>query len=247
MPNVVKGSRQEKMVVVPHRPGRRSILIIVLSFIVVASSLSGFAYAYYQTLVVQRGVLVDQLELVEEMEKLASENSDLNQQIAILDRSSAMDQKVTEEVQETITQLREQVASLEKDIIYYRSVVSEEADDTGLTIASWDITPINDFDRYQYKLAMRQQDADGDTFLSGYVNINLVGEKNGKIMTLPLKDISKEQTKLDIKLRFKFFQIIEGELVLPPDFSPDHVHIAAVETEPVKKTLDQNFSWVMTD
>ena len=247
MPNVVKGSRQEKMVVVPHRPGRRSILIIVLSFIVVASSLSGFAYAYYQTLVAQRGVLVDQLELVEEMEKLASENSDLNQQIAILDRSSAMDQKVTEEVQETITRLREQVASLEKDIIYYRSVVSEEADDTGLTIASWDITPINDFDRYQYKLAMRQQDADGDTFLSGYVNINLVGEKNGKIMTLPLKDISKEQEKLDIKLRFKFFQIIEGELVLPPDFSPDHVHIAAVETEPVKKTLDQNFSWVMTN
>jgi len=247
MPNVVKGSRQEKMVVVPHRPGRRSILIIALSLIVIASSLGGFAYAYYQTLFTQRGVLVDQLELVQKIEKLASENSDLNQQIAILDRSSAMDQKVTEEVQETITRLREQVASLEKDITYYRSVVSEEADDTGLTIASWDITPINDFDRYQYKLAMRQQDADGDTFLSGYVNINLVGKKNGKIMTLPLKDISKEQTKLDIKLRFKFFQIIEGELVLPPDFAPDHVHIAAVETEPVKKTLDQNFSWVMTD
>ena len=246
MPNVVKGSRQEKMVVVPHRPGRRSILIIALSLIVVASSLGGFAYAYYQTLFTQRGVLVDQLELVQEIEKLASENSDLNQKIAILDRSSAMDQKVTEEVQETIMRLREQVASLEKDITYYRNVVSEEADDTGLTIASWDITPIND-DRYQYKLAMRQRDADGDTFLSGYVNINLVGEKNGKIITFPLRDISKEQEKLDIKLRFKFFQIIEGELVLPSGFFPNHVHIAAVETEPVKKTLDQNFNWDMTD
>ena len=247
MPNVVKGSRQEKMVVVPHRPGRRSILIIALSFIVVASSLGGFAYAYYQTLFAQRGVLVDQLELVQEVERLASENSYLNQQIAILDTSSAMDQKVTEEVQETITRLRRQVASLEKDIIYYRSVVSEEVEDTGLTIASWDATLTKDYDRYQYKLVMRQQDADGDTFLSGYVNISLVGKKNGKTVSIPLKDISKEQDKFDVKLRFKFFQIIEGELVLPPDFSPDHVHIAAVETEPVKKTLDQNFSWVMTD
>ena len=247
MPNVVKGSRQEKMVVVPHRPGRRSILIIALSFIVVASSLGGFAYAYYQTLFAQRGVLVDQLELVQEVERLASENSYLNQQIAILDTSSAMDQKVTEEVQETITRLRRQVASLEKDIIYYRSVVSEEVEDTGLTIASWDATLTKDYDRYQYKLVMRQQDADGDTFLSGYVNISLVGKKNGKTVSIPLKDISKEQDKFDVKLRFKFFQIIEGELVLPSGFSPDHVHIAAVETEPVKKTLDQNFSWVIKD
>ena len=245
MPSVVKGSKQEKMVVVPYRPWKRLFFTLALVAGVGVSALFGFAYGYYQTLQTQQIVEPDRAELVEEIELLRIGNFDLNRQMAILDRTSVMDQRANEEVQDTISSLRNQVALLEQDITYYRSVVSEETEDTGLIISNWDINSTREDDLYRYKLVMRQQDADGDTFLTGHVNVSLVGRQNEEFVTFPLHAVSAEQDQLDIRLRFKFFQNIEGELTLPEGFVPNLVQIAAVETSPFEKTLDQDFSWVV--
>lgn len=245
MPGVVKGSKQEKMVVVPYRPGRRFVFTVALFAGVAVSALGGFAYGYYQTLQTEETAQADRAELQEELETVKSENTELSRQIAILDRSSVMDQRATEEVQETIRGLRDRVALLEEDIIYYRSVVSEEIEDTGLIISTWDINATQTPELYRYKLVMRQQDADGDTFLTGHVNVNVIGRQNEELTIIPLREISAEQDQLDIRLRFKFFQNIEGELVLPEGFEPERVQIAGIETAPIEKTLDQDFSWVV--
>ena len=71
------------------------------------------------------------------------------------------------------------------------------------------------------------------------------GPRDDELVIIPLRDISAEQDELDIRLRFRYFQNIEGELVLPEGFEPERVQIAAVETSPIEKTLDQDFSWVV--
>ncbi len=245
MSGVVKGSKQEKMVVVPYRPGRRLFFTVALLAGVAVSALGGFAYGYYQTLLTQESAQADRAELEQELASAKEENSDLNRQIAILDRSSVMDQRANEEVQETISGLRDRVAQLEQDIVYYRGVVSEEIEDTGLIISQLDIDVTGNPNIYRYKLVVRQRDADGDTYLLGHVNVNLVGRQGDELVILPLRDISAEQDDLDIRLRFRYFQNIEGELALPEGFIPERVQIAAVEIEPIEKTLDQDFSWVV--
>jgi len=245
MPNVVKGSKQQKMVVVPHRPGRRFMLASVLVLGVGASALGGFMFGYANTLRSQQGEQVTQQELSEQLIAAETENSDLRRQVAILDRSSVMDQRATEEVQGTIRSLRDRVAQLEQDIVYYRQVVAEETEDTGLIVSQVDIDATRESNRFRYKLVMRQQDADGDTFLTGHVNVNLVGSQGEEQQILALRDLSAEQDQLDIRLRFKYFQNIEGELVLPENFVPDRLQIAAVSVEPVEKSINQNFSWVV--
>ena len=245
MRRAVKGSKQEKMVVVPYRLWKRLFFTLALVAGVGVSALFGFAYGYYQTSQTQQTVQPDRAELVEEIELLRVENFDLNRQVVILDRTNVMDQRVNEEVQDTISSLRDQVALLKQDVTYYRRVVSEETEDTGLIISNWDINSTREDDLYRYKLVMRQQDADGDTFLTGHVNVNLVGRQKEEFVTFPLHAVSAEQDQLDIRLRFKFFQNIEGELTLPEGFVPNLVQIAAVETSPFEKTLDQDFSWVV--
>jgi hypothetical protein len=64
-------------------------------------------------------------------------------------------------------------------------------------------------------------------------------------MIFALRDISDEQDQLDIRLRFKYFQTIEGELALPTGFEPERIQIAAVATEPVGKSIDQYYSWMV--
>ncbi|MDA0281590.1 MAG: hypothetical protein O3C29_14335 [Proteobacteria bacterium] len=245
MPNVVKGSKQEKMVVVPYRPGRRFVLVCFLALGIGASAIGGFMFGYSNTLRSQQFELATRQELSDQLIGTETENSELRRQVAILDRSSVMDQRVTEEVQATIIGLRDRLARLEQDVVYYRQVVSAETEDTGLIISQLDIDATRESNRYRYKLVFRQQDADGDTFLTGHVNINLVGSQGEEQQILSLRDLSAEQDQLDIRLRFKYFQNIEGELVLPDNFVPDRMQVAAVSVEPVEKSINQNFSWVV--
>ena len=245
MPNVVKGSKHEKMVVVPYRPGRRFVLVVLLVLGVAVSAVGGFMFGYSNTLRSQQSEQTTQQELNELLIGAETENSELRRQVAILDRSSVMDQLAGEEVQETIIGLRDRVSQLEEDIVYYRQVVSAETEDTGLIISQLDIDVTRESNRYRYKLVLRQQDADGDTFLTGHVNINLVGSQGEEKQILSLRDLSAEQDQLDIRLRFKYFQNIEGELVLPENFVPDRLQVAAVSVGPVEKSINQNFSWVV--
>ena len=245
MPNVVKGSKQEKMVVVPYRPGRRFVLVCLLVLSIGASAIGSFMFGYSNTLRSQQSERATQQELSEQLIGAETENSELRRQVAILDRSSVMDQRATEEVQTTIIGLRDRVAQLEQDIVYYRQVVSAETEDTGLIISQLDIDATRESNRYRYKLVLRQQDADGDTSLIGHVNINLVGSQGEEQQILSLRDLSAEQDQLNIRLRFKYFQNIEGELVLPDNFVPDRLQVAAVSVEPVEKSINQNFSWVV--
>ena len=245
MPNVVKGSKQEKMVVVPYRPGRRFALVTLLVLGVGAGALGGFMFGYTNTLRSQQSEQATQQELSEQLISTETENAELRRQVAILDRSSVMDQLASEVVQETLLSLRGRVGQLEQDVVYYRQVVSAEIEDTGLIISQLDIDATREANRYRYKLVLRQQDADGDTFLTGHVNVNLVGSQGEEQQILSLRELSAEQDELNIRLRFKYFQNIEGELVLPDNFVPDRLQVAAVSVEPVGKSINQDFSWVV--
>jgi len=245
MPNVVKGSKQEKMVVVPHRPRQRFVFTCLLLIGVGVAAAGGFSYGYYKTMLTQEIEQADRTELRSEVDRVTVENSDLRRQIAILERSSQMDQRANAEVQSTISTLRQRIAQLEEDIVYYRGVVSEETEHTGLIIGEFDISATGVPGRYRYKLVMRQQDADGDTFLTGHANVNLIGNNGGSQMIFPLREVSDDEDELDIRLRFKYFQNIEGELALPEGFEPERVQIAALSVEPVEKNINQDFSWVV--
>ena len=46
-----------------------------------------------------------------------------------------------------------------------------------------------------------------------------------------------------IRLRFKYFQNVEGEIVVPDGFVPEKIEISAVAEAPVAKRVDQEFEW----
>ena len=234
------------MMVVPYRPWQRLFRLFGSISLVSLSTLGGFAFGYYQIYKRDASFQIGLEEQSAVVERLSMENSELRRQVTILERSGVLDQKINETGEQTISGLRNQLATLEQDLIYYRNVVSKQTDNTGLMISEWSLKRINQSNRYRYKLAVRQQDADGDTYLNGYVNIDVVGMLDGQMVSYSLKEISEEQEQKDIKLRFKFFQYIEGELTVPDDFLPDYVRIVGTEIAPVSKTIDRDYSWLNT-
>lgn len=245
MPNVVKGSKQEQMVVVPYRPYRRAVVSLGVLAVLMIGAVAGYVYSVYAAVGGDSGDGTARAQLTRDLEDAQAENAELRRQVALLDRTSVMDKAANEEIQQTVKTLRERVAQLEQDVLFYRQVMSEETDNSGLTIGQMDLEATGQPNRYRYKLVMRQQEADGDSFLEGHVNVNLVGHQGAEQVIIPLRDVSTAEEQLDIRLRFKYFQNIEGELELPSGFSPEQIHIAAVSTAPSDKTLNKYFSWVV--
>ena len=232
------------MMVVPYRPGQRLFLLIGSVLLIGLGTLCGFGFGYYQIHKVEESFKDGFLEQTILLNELSAENSELKRQVAMLERSGLLDQRVNETDQKTISSLRDQLATLEQDLSFYKNVITKQTDDTGLMVSEWSLKRISKSNRYRYKLALRQQDADGDTYLNGHVNVNLVGTQNGQNTVYSLSELSKEQEQTDIKLRFKFFQDIEGVLTLPDNFLPEYVKIVGVEINPVRKTIDRDYPWI---
>ena len=232
------------MMVVPYRPGQRLFLLIGSVLLIGLGTLCGFGFGYYQIHKVEESFKDGFLEQTILLNELSAENSELKRQVAMLERSGLLDQRVNETDQKTLSSLRDQLATLEQDLSFYKNVIIQQTDDTGLMVSEWSLKRISKSNRYRYKLALRQQDADGDTYLNGHVNVNLVGTQNGQNTVYSLSELSKEQEQTDIKLRFKFFQDIEGVLTLPDNFLPEYVKIVGVEINPVRKTIDRDYPWI---
>ena len=232
------------MMVVPYRPGQRLFWLLASILFISLGTLAGFGFGYYHIHKVEESFKDSFSEQRILLTELSAENLELKRQVAILERSGLLDQRVNETDQKTLSSLRDQLATLEQDLSFYKNVILKETDNTGLMISEWSLKRTSKSNRYRYKLAVRQQDADGDTYLNGHVNVNLVGTQNGSNVVYALSEVSKEQEQTDIKLRFKFFQDIEGELILPKNFLPEYVNIFGVEINPVRKTIDRDYPWI---
>jgi len=240
MPNVVKGSKQEKMVVVPHRPWRRLAAGMLVCLLFAGGIVGGYWYGG-EDAADARNEVTQLRELVSEF---VIENGNLRQQLADMDRTVVMDRQVNAEIQDTIAELRDYISQLEQDNAFYRQAMTSEFENVGLVIGQIELRNSDEPSHYQYKLVMRQEDSTSQ-YLTGHVNVNLVGEQEGRRIVLALRDISDDQEMLDIKLRFRYFQNIEGELVLPQGFNPRQIEIKAFATAPMAKSVSKTFDWVV--
>ncbi|MEZ5492816.1 MAG: DUF6776 family protein [Gammaproteobacteria bacterium] len=240
MPNVVKGSKQERMVVVPYRPGRRLLAAVALVALLIGGTLTGHWLGVRET-----GFAGGNLSAAgQRLADLEAENASLRQELALLERGSVMDQQANSEIQVTMTELREYIASLEKNLQYYRQAMTDEFADVGLVVGQMDLERAGSERRFRYKLVMRQEESDGD-YLTGHVNVEVVGNREGQRVSIPLRDLTEDENQLDIKLRFRYFQNIEGELELLPGFVPEQIEVKAVATAPMAKSVSKAFDWVV--
>jgi len=87
--------------------------------------------------------------------------------------------------------------------------------------------------------------ANNENVISGYANVNILGMQEGSEVSFPLRSIAVDENQLDIRLQFRYFQNIEGELIIPENFVPETVQILAVAQGENAKTVQKNFVWLV--
>jgi len=87
--------------------------------------------------------------------------------------------------------------------------------------------------------------ANNENVISGYANVNILGMQEGSEVSFPLRSIAVDENQLDIRLQFRYFQNIEGELIIPENFVPETLQILAVAQGENAKTVQKNFVWLV--
>ena len=240
----VKGSKQLKMVVVPYNPWRTAFIRLGILLILFATGGGFYLYGYNAGVFVNGDARAERDRLMFQVDDMTRQMDVLQQELINSEQAGAVDRQALEEVQGTIMNLRETIAQLQEDVLFYKQIMSPENTETGLMIGQLDLESTEAPDRIRYRLELRQL-GNNENIVSGYTNVNILGSQDRQEVSMPLRSLSAEEDQLDIKLQFRYFQNIQGEIVLPEGFEPLGMQIVAVDESNDGKTIQKSFAWVV--
>ncbi len=236
-----KHQASDRLILVKHQPGLRRKQRLMIITIAVVSFAVGYLVGIYGIKIRHDRVVerLDQLSL--QYQEAKTNERTLRQQVANLESGRAIDDLAKQEIKDTIQGLKTSVSQLKKDVSFYKNIMAPSDNAKGLQLQSVEINPAPGTNRFAYKIVLTQV-ADNKAYVSGVVAVNVIGLKNDELEVLPLRDIS-EVEDLGIKFRFRYFQDIQGELVLPDGFDPERLQVVAQSKGKRASRLEQSFEW----
>ena len=237
----VIGSKQYRSIVVHDKPSRRRLVIASVVLMVVAVAQLAYWHGGHTIRADYRQLTMEYAKLVEQLQIAQARYQDASQQLTNSRLGSDIDRKSVQAVRSTVGEHRQTINQLNEEINFYKGLMAPTERERGLGIRSWEVYRSSVPNRFHYKLGL-QQLALKHQVLKGSVQVNVIGKRNGAKAILPLSALSELADK-KLKLRFKYFQYLEGELALPKDFVAERVNIIAKATSPKAVTVDKYYDW----
>ena len=153
-----------------------------------------------------------------------------------------LDSSALELVRKEITSQKDQIAKLEEGLRFYKGLMAPEEIAQGLSLRPLELMASEKSRHFVFRL-IAQQEALKHPTLKGSLSIELFGRRGGEEASYSLADLSEDIEGNTITLRFRYFQSIEGELVLPDGFDPEGFRVIARASSPRKVELREQFPW----
>ncbi len=236
----------ERVEVVRYRPARRRLLWLSLLALALLAIAASFLLGTHVTVQRYDELLQREQALRVERDALARRNQELEQQVVNLQRGADVDREVIEEVRQAMHDYRQQIARLEEEITFFKGLMAPGSEAVGLDIHSFTVQRTELASRYDFKLLLRQV-AKEHGVIQGYATVTLVGDGESGPLELPLSELSSEVEDERIKLRFRYFQAVEGSLDLPEGFRPRQVALAARASGRQPQEVDKLLDWSPRD
>ncbi|MDH3871463.1 MAG: hypothetical protein OEU44_04550 [Gammaproteobacteria bacterium] len=180
--------------------------------------------------------------LVQQNEQVVEVNSNLREQVAILERSSQIDRQATEEVQDELGALQEELHAARDEIEFYRGIVSPGNGKPGLRIHRFTLSAERQSRNFDYDLVLTQLKKN-ERYVTGQVGWTISGKREGVSEELDLAAVS-EIGVAHLDFRFRYFQRLTGVISLPEGFHAEEVALSIKTTgKNAPEPLLQVFNW----
>ncbi len=171
-------------------------------------------------------------------ERLASLEAELDMALT----RSSVDQTALEMVRREIAGHKEQIAALEEELRFYRSLITPGDIAQGLSLREPELVAREDPRRFAFRV-VAQQGARKHSTLKGDLRAEVYGRRDGEGVSYPLAALSPDVEDELIGLRFRYFQSIEGVLTLPEGFVPEGMRVVATARSPRRMEATGDYPW----
>lgn len=221
---------------------QRNLLLAVGMLLLAVVMLAGF-YLGQRAAYSGMGMDTESYRAMEgQIPQLRAEIARLEGELEVQLTRREVDQQALDMVRGEIAAQKEQVSALEEGLRFYRSLMAPGEIAQGLSLRPVELVALDTPNRYAIRIVV-QQEARKHSLLKGDLSIDVVGVLGGEQVSYPLADLSEDVEGLEVPLRFRYFQSIEGELELPEGFEPGSVNLVATASSPRKTEVRVQFPW----
>lgn len=162
----------------------------------------------------------------------------LRQQAATSKRSDEISRAANQQLQSNLSERDEETSALRADVAFYERLVGASGQRRGLSVHSVKMEP-NANGSWHF-VATLIQNLNRGKISQGGLTLQIEGAKAGKLQTLQWTDLLQKTDAPAQPFEFRYFQKVEGSVMLPPGFTPHRVRVI-LQSE--NTTIQQAFPW----
>ena len=163
----------------------------------------------------------------------------LEQQVANLTRSDQVSRNANTALQGTLAERDEEIAGLKADVAFYERFVGATGQRRGLAVHELSLKA-QDAQTWHFVATLTQNLGKG-AVSTGTVTLEIEGSRDGRLQQLDWSALRQQPDAPGVDYSFKYFQQVEGDLLLPPGLKPVRVvvRLAPKGGQPVERS----FTW----
>ena len=221
-----------------YRPWKIWLGMLVLLACLVASFYLGHYYQSYELELIK----LERETLVSRIAELESRNHRLVEKNAHLEGGSKIEREAYQQANRELIRLQQELLAQKEELVFYRGIVSPSDTALGVNLQSFEVRRKSNQNEYSYKLILTKS-GKSTRKVSGSTELLIRGESDGSVSELKLTDLVLEEADKSTKFAFRYFQVFEGDIILPEGFEPFEIKIGIKPTTKKVKAFSETISW----
>jgi len=167
---------------------------------------------------------------------------EMRDELTELRMAQMVDGGAAQEVQQNVRSLQNEVAALEEEVAFYRSLMAPEELARGLHIEKMVVHETALSRTYGYELVVAQAVA-RHSWQEGELYVEVHGARDSEREVLALTEIATIPA-YPLLYKFRYFQNFSGELTLPSGFVPETV-IVTLDRGGSEELVQESYEWIV--
>ena len=172
------------------------------------------------------------------VQQQSAQIEELRQRQATLEASDKISRAATAEVQASLAERDEEIAGLRADVAFYERLVGATSQRKGLNAHSVEFSA-ETAGSWHYSVVLTQNLNRG-AISQGQMRFVIEGVKSGKLVTVNWDELHQRSGVPGQEYSFRYFQQLDGSVMLPKDFTPQRVRISLAGPG---GSANQTFDW----
>ena len=157
-----------------------------------------------------------------------------------------VDSRALEMLRREMAAERERTAELEEGLSFYRSMVVSDDPEKGFYLRKPELVRGATPDRIAYRIFVHQKEREFEK-VEGELRVQVSGMQGVDKASYSLAELSPDFGEEAAALHFRYFQSIEGEMVLPEGFEPEELILVARSSKPRTIEVREVYPWELQE